>query len=125
MRVLEQSTGGLWALEEGLGFKRFQEVEAVLVSFMIEPDKVACMTNQQEDFGALEEGLGFERFQEGEDRLGWLLNYNPVRMLAAEHSPHKDIQQQQSSCKAKTASAGCSTTCWCAGQQSLKYNADM
>ena len=33
----------------------------------------------QADLGVLEEGLGFPLFQDGEDRLGWLMNYNAVR----------------------------------------------
>ena len=28
--------------------------------------------------GALEESLGFPLFQDGEDKLGWLMNYNAV-----------------------------------------------
>lgn len=29
--------------------------------------------------GILEEALGFPLFQDGEDKLGWLMNYNAVR----------------------------------------------
>lgn len=47
----------------------------------------------QEDFGLMEEGLGFERFLEGDDRLGWLFNYNAVRSQFPGLS-HSCMQQQ-------------------------------
>ena len=36
--------------------------------------------NVQAAEGILEEALGFPLFQDGEDRLGWLMNYNAVRL---------------------------------------------